>query len=136
MVRYFSINFCCLEEIARNTKLCINRFSNENCGIRSSIFLASEISSKAGKDIHVKGSSAIEAMVKLNIDIDQLHGTNDGNALLVASWTVSSSPEGKPSQSRYQFSNKAALQTDGYEALIASEKILLIRLAEEIAQTL
>ena len=99
-------------------------------------FLANEISIKSGKDIYAERVAGVEPLVKISIDISQLHGTLDGNAVLEASWAITTSKNNKLDQTSYQFSKQQALTSDGYDALVAAEKKLLQQLAAEISQHL
>jgi uncharacterized lipoprotein YmbA len=99
-------------------------------------FLADEITAAAGKDIYVNSNGLTSPAAEISININQLHGTHDGNALLVASWAVHIKTDNKAGKTAYQFSKKAPLQADGYDALVAAEKLLLKDLATEIAESL
>ena len=69
----------------------------------------------------------------ISIRIDQLHGSNNGAAVLAANWEYTA--PGGVIQS-YRFTRQQALADDGYAALVAAEKSLLIQLAETIAAAL
>lgn len=99
-------------------------------------FLADEITTASGQDIYMTRNGISSPSAELSIKIDQLHGTNDGEALIVAGWAVSTMVDGKKTKAAYQFAKRSTLQSDGYEALVASEKLLLQELAKEIAKTL
>ena len=71
--------------------------------------------------------------IVMDIRIDQLHGTNNGTAKMVAYWWLR---RGKEVLAVYRFSEQQALTTSGYEALVAAEEVLLAQLAKEIAATL
>ena len=71
--------------------------------------------------------------VILDIHIDQLHGTNNGTAKLVAFWWLR---RGGELVSAHQFSEEQALDEEGYEALIRAEETLLTGLSQAIANTL
>ena len=91
-------------------------------------FLASEISAQLGEDILVQGNA--EAATRIDVAIDQLHGNTSGEAVLVAYWQLHSATAEKRV---FQFAETEALQSDGYPALAAAEKRLLLRLALQIA---
>ena len=93
--------------------------------------LSVEISRARGEDILSR--ELVRAPVVLDIQIDQLHGTNRGTARLVAHWWLRR--EGSL-VSAHQFAEEQALATDGYNALVAAEAALLTRLAEAIAASL
>jgi uncharacterized lipoprotein YmbA len=69
----------------------------------------------------------------LDIRIDQLHGTYDGQAKLVAYWWLR---RGNEVVSAYQFSEQRQLSADGYAALVSAQQALLSQLASEISATL
>ena len=99
-------------------------------------FMADEVSAATGKDIYTNRLGISNPSAEFSIQIDQLHGTANGEALLVASWAIHSVNDGKKTKTAYQFSQTDPLQADGYDALVASEKRLLQALAKEIAKTL
>ena len=74
-----------------------------------------------------------ETPVVLDIYIDQLHGTREGSARLVALWWLRS---GGHLVSAHQFSEEKLLETSGYPALVQAEEALLEDLARAIANTL
>lgn len=98
-------------------------------GIR--IFLMTEISHAKGEDILM--GKIEEADASINVRIDQLHGTNDGRARLVAYWWLQ---KGSEIEAAYQFAEYRDLGEDGYDALARAEKALLSDLASKIASTL
>ena len=69
----------------------------------------------------------------LDIRVDQLHGTDDGQAVLFAYWWLR---RGDDILQPHQFGKTRALKTDGYAALVDAEKALLSSLARQIADTL
>lgn len=74
-----------------------------------------------------------QQLPQVSIRIDQLHGSNDGATVLVAYWEYTP-VEGTVRS--YRFARQQALPGDGYAALVAAEKSLLIQLAETIAGVL
>jgi uncharacterized lipoprotein YmbA len=98
-------------------------------GVRN--FLQQEISTALGEDLFPGNMS--EAKSLLDIRVDQLHGTIDGEATLLAYWWLR--VDGKI-VSPYQFSKTIALERDGYAALAQAEKELLEAFAVSIADTL
>jgi uncharacterized protein len=69
---------------------------------------------------------------QIAIDVRQLHGGADGYAVIEASWRAYSLPDRKLKASR-NFVDREALETDGYQALVAAQSRLLSRLAANIA---
>jgi len=98
-------------------------------------FLGAEISAAIGQDLEVDMPTANNWAYRVDISIDQLHGTADGGAVLMAYWVVTTLGEGG-ARSRYQFAATEALQHDGFDALASAEKILLTRLARAVADSL
>ncbi|MBB5349992.1 hypothetical protein HNR46_000213 [Haloferula luteola] len=69
------------------------------------------------------------------VDIRQLHGNDEGDAVLDAVWQVYSLPDRRLVSSR-NWSGVEALESDGYNALAAAESRLLARLSDQIASSL
>lgn len=95
------------------------------------ILLLTEISRVKGQDI--LPASVDKRATSIDVRIDQLHGTQDGRARLVAYWWLQREGE---VQAIYQFAEYRTLSEDGYAALAGAEKALLMNLAGEIAATL
>lgn len=98
-------------------------------------FLATEVSRAAGRDVHTDRRND-ETTLRIDVDIEQLHGTHDGEAVLVAYWMITNMQDGKQNQVSYQISKSRALESDGYAELVATEKSLLQDLAKNIAESL
>lgn len=94
-------------------------------------FLRIEVSAAVGEDIFP--SELSEGDLLFEVRIDQLHGTAEGDARLVAYWLITRKGE---ILSSYQFSESAPLQADGYAALAKAQKGLLSDLAKQIAESL
>lgn len=95
------------------------------------LFLLKEISSKIGKDLLPSPRSPNTATV--DVRIDQMHGTVNGNARLVAYWWLERDGE---LLGAYQFAEELPLAADGYGALAAAEKELLSILAGQMAESI
>jgi uncharacterized lipoprotein YmbA len=76
-----------------------------------------------------------EIRYQVSLDIRQLHGNADGDAVLEAAWRVYSLPDRRMIVSK-SWSGTEPLKTDGYEELAAAESRLLGQLATQIAATL
>ena len=94
-------------------------------------FLRVEISDAVGEDIFPVEYS--EGDLVFDVRIDQLHGTADGEALLVAYWMIR---KGRPPVSSHQFAESRPLRADGYGALADAQKGLLSDLSDRIAESL
>lgn len=71
---------------------------------------------------------------QVTLDIRQLHGNADGEAVLEAAWRVYSLPD-RRMVAASSWAGTEALSADGYDALAAAQSRLLARLAGEIAAT-
>ena len=76
-----------------------------------------------------------ELRYQVSLDIRQLHGTANGDAVLDAAWRVYSLPDRRMIVSK-SWSGSEPLRADGYDELAAAQSRLLARLATEIAATL
>jgi uncharacterized lipoprotein YmbA len=94
-------------------------------------FLQRGISSDLGEDLFPKALSS--APTVLDIRVDQLHGTDNGEAVLLAYWWTTRDGE---IQSTYQYAQSQRLARDGYAALAEAEETLLRGLAANIADAL
>jgi uncharacterized lipoprotein YmbA len=66
------------------------------------------------------------------LDVRQLHGCEDGYAVIEAGWRVYALPDRRLKASR-TFVSREQLTSDGYQALVAAQSKLLARLADDIA---
>ncbi len=102
-------------------------------------FLANEIATAAGKPVRPRayGETNWKRHTKqlIDISIEQLHGTGDGNATIVAYWAVLD-PQARTVLSEHEFRRAEPLTTDGYPALVDAMSQLLAGLASEIAASL
>ena len=98
-------------------------------GVRN--FLATEIAQASGQEL--LPTKLTKNTTAVNIRIDQLHGTLDGQAKIVAYWSLVRNDE---VYSLNRFSDSRALTASGYAALVDAEKILLTELAGKIATSL
>jgi uncharacterized lipoprotein YmbA len=94
-------------------------------------FLQREISAALGKDLFPKALSDADTIIEIRVD--QLHGTSDGQAVILAYWWLKKDGQIK---SPHQFGETSPLARDGYEALAKAERALLRGLAASIAKTL
>jgi len=107
--------------------------------------LSSEISRVLGTNIGRKVNSIniqsypwnkeSELDYQIAIDIKRFHGTNNGNALLEASWRIYKLPGSRQITSK-SITMTEPLETDGFESLAAAQSRLLDRLSVKIASSL
>jgi uncharacterized lipoprotein YmbA len=98
-------------------------------GVRN--FLVTEIAQANGQEL--LPTKLTKDTTVVNIRIDQLHGTRDGKAVIVAYWWLVRADQ---VVALNRFSQSRALQTSGYSALVDAEKVLLAELAQKIAASL
>jgi len=98
------------------------------------VFFAREISADTGRVIRARRSGESDWQRRIDIRIDELHGTADGNARLVAYWVVVNDKRAVVSENG--FVDKEPLSQDGYDALVQAQKKLLLRLATAISASL
>jgi uncharacterized lipoprotein YmbA len=98
-------------------------------GVRN--LLATEIAIAYGQELLPAKLTRNTAVV--NIRIDQLHGTLDGTAKIVAYWWL---VKDDTVVALNRFSDSRSLSADGYGALVEAEKALLETLANKIAKSL
>lgn len=94
-------------------------------------FLRQEISRRTGENL-LPGNRD-PGRTTINVRIDQMHGTLDGQARLVAYWWLSS---GGVMTSAHRFAESLPLDTPGYAALASAEKALLARFAASIGDAM
>lgn len=98
-------------------------------GVRN--YLTTEIAQARGEELLPTKLNRNATVV--NIRIDQLHGTLDGQARIVAYWWLVRDDKVTALQ---RFSESRALTASGYAALVDAEKALLSELAQRIAASL
>ena len=94
-------------------------------------FLSTEISAERGEALATTPSTNAKA-TRIDVSVSQLHGDADGNAVLVAQWSLSSAKKRRD----YQFNEATPLEGVGYQALVAAETKLLVQLSQAIAREL
>lgn len=102
-------------------------------------FLSRSISDLYGAEITGPALSVSNAHTTIDIHIEQLHGQENGDVILEASWSLRPSvlPSGRSTTPQvFAFNDTLPLAEDGYDALVAAEKQLLTNLASAIAQSL
>jgi uncharacterized lipoprotein YmbA len=70
--------------------------------------------------------------VRLDVNIDQMHGTMDGAALLAAHWSI----DDLNGSRRFRYVNTSVLKSDGYDALVSAQRQLLEQFALAIIESL
>lgn len=99
------------------------------------LFLRDAISSDLGYPISADLGRRQSWQYRVDVRIDEWHGSLAGDVRIVASWLlidVSTDSE----LSRYRFEQTGALAADGYDALVAAQTRLLDAFAAQIADSL
>ena len=96
------------------------------------LYLRSALSQAAGAEVGLDagGPSVTHAV---DVFIEALHGTMEGEAVLVASYGIRRPDRGVVS---FRFSQRSPLPRPGYPAMVEAEKALLRELARAIATSL
>ena len=76
-----------------------------------------------------------ELSYQISVDVNQFHGTADGEAILEASWRAYSLPSGRLIVSRTS-TLREPLSEDGFEKLAEAQSRLVDQLAVDIARAL
>lgn len=97
-------------------------------GIRA--FLLNSLSQDSGYEVIAWETN--RGAKRIRVRIDQFHGTQNGDALLVAHWWQDNADANGPV---HEFVGKQALDTDGYGALASAQKTLLRQLAAAIVRS-
>jgi len=98
-------------------------------GVRSFLYVA--IAQAKGEDL--LPTNVTKNTIAIDIRIDQMHGSSDGTAHLLAYWWLR---RGSEVIGAYRFAESQAQSADGYSALVDAEEVLLSRLAQQIAASL
>lgn len=99
------------------------------------IFLRAAIASALGEDVGFAARGLSDWKQRVDVFVEQLHGTMSGRALLVASFRITpAEASGKPSD--FRFSRSAPLEREGYAALVEAEMELAKQLAAAIAASI
>jgi len=91
------------------------------------IFLRAAIASVLGEEVGMMTRWAPDWEQNIYVFVEQFHGTMSGNAVLVASFQITSASGAATSE--YYFSRSVPLESKGYAGLVNAER----RLAEELA---
>lgn len=76
-----------------------------------------------------------EINYQVTLDIRQLHSEADGFAVIEAGWRVYSLPDRRLKSSK-TFTDREALEKDGYDASVAAQSRLIGRLSDSIASSI
>ena len=98
-------------------------------------YLRDRISSELGRALHPGPNLGNSVRYRVDIRINEFHGTLDGQARLVARWSVRDLEQDSVVESQ-RFSQARRQAGDGYPGLVNTEIELLGELAGTIAQTL
>ncbi len=94
-------------------------------------FLLVAVSQELGEDVFPSEISNADTV--LDIRINQLHGTQDGEVVLSAVWMLR---KGNDLVASYNFLERSPLSNDGYPALVEAQEALLQELASTIANSM
>ena len=102
-------------------------------GIR--IYLSDRIAAQLGYRLETGPGSVGPIRYRIDVSVEEFHGSLDGETKLVARWSVRDLEDDSLTLSR-RFSKKSRQSGDGYASLVQSQLALLDDFAIEIAQGL
>jgi len=97
-------------------------------------FLVPATAAALGESVGGGAAYAGDWAYRVDLYIDQLHGTAEGDALLAAEWRIVDSAGVEVGRSA--FSKRSALSGSGYDALAEAELALVAELATAVADSL
>jgi hypothetical protein len=98
------------------------------------LFLRTEISKELGYEVSASRAPGKVLDHRVDISVEELHGTLSGAARLVASWRIIGGDGAE--ESAFRFARTRPLAQDGYPALADAEIALIGELAVAIANSL
>jgi uncharacterized lipoprotein YmbA len=94
-----------------------------------------EISKALGTDVSTDAARRAEWSYAVEVNVDELHGTPSGRALLAASWRISRGG-GAEEVAKFRMTRSEPLAREGYSGLVDAETRLARELALAIARSL
>ncbi|HJO23675.1 MAG: PqiC family protein [Myxococcota bacterium] len=98
------------------------------------LFLRAAIADALGEEVGMVTRSVPQWERSVDVFVEQFHGTMSGNAVLVASFQITSGAASAPTE--YRFARSIPLESEGYAALVRAEKQLAEQLAAAIVAAL
>ena len=98
------------------------------------LYLRAAIAARLGEEVGLQTGSAPGSMQRVDVFVEQLHGTMSGNAVLVASFQIQSGEDAAPQE--FRLARSVPLESEGYDALVDAEMKLADQLAAAIAAAL
>jgi uncharacterized lipoprotein YmbA len=99
------------------------------------LYMRDALTARTGYTVSADTARRLNWQYRLDIGIDRLHGTLDGQVRLVAGWSIINTAM-DTEIAQYRFDRSTQQQEDGYDSLVAAEVSLLAQLADEIAASL
>lgn len=99
------------------------------------LFLRDAISARLGYPISADTGRRLGWDYRVDVHIDEWHGSLAGDVQLVAEWVLIEVANDSE-VARHRFEQRGALAADGYDALVAAQVVLLESLAAAIATSL
>jgi len=99
------------------------------------LFLRDAISSELGYPIYGDTAKRLSWDYRIDIRIDEWHGSLEGDVKMLASWTVID-VSNDTELVRHRFERMIGMTDDGYDALVEAQKSLLSELAVAISASL
>lgn len=99
------------------------------------LYLRSQISNELGYEISANVTPGIALDHRVDVSVEELHGTLSGAARLVANWRITHKDDAEK-LAEFRFARTRPLAQDGYSALVNAEVALVGELAVAIANSL
>jgi uncharacterized lipoprotein YmbA len=99
------------------------------------VYLRDAVSAELGYPISADTARRLSWDYRVDVRIDQLHGSLDGEVTLVALWSVMEA-NSQQELGNYRFESVQPQPETGYDSTVATQKLLLSDLAAEIAASL
>lgn len=100
------------------------------------LYLRDAITSALGEEVAANDYVPTSFDYVVDVTVEQLHGTRDGKAVLVASFRITGQSKAGSAVSEQRFAETKSLDREGYAGLVDAEVALLQHLAEAIAEKL
>jgi hypothetical protein len=101
-----------------------------DAGLRA--YMRDALTARAGYPVSPDSARRLSWKYRIDIGIDQLHGSLDGDVRLVAGWVIIETAT-DTELAQYRFDRTTQQQDDGYDSLVVAEETLLSQLADQIA---
>jgi uncharacterized lipoprotein YmbA len=132
---YLSEQGLVLEIAANEVQSARHHLWAEPLGASLRLYLRTQISNELGYEVSANATPGGALDYRVDVSVEELHGTLSGAARLVASWRIARGGEADE-LAAFRFVRTRSLEQDGYSALAAADVELVGELAAAIAKSL